>query len=169
VVSERVAARVKGPAEVVVPERVAWLAARGGGSARVVLHPAELGEIEISVRVRGSRVAVAIRTEEAATRTASLELRDSLGESFAARELRVESLEIRVGEGRPVAGGDTQGQGGSAAGRDGTFANSNAHDGPSWGHARDERRTSQEAPPWAGYPAEPEPTTDAPARLDLHV
>lgn len=94
------------PAEAAIAQRVSWLTSRGGGTARVVLHPAELGEVEISVRVRGNRVDVAIQTEVAGTRIALMESRDALNESFAARELRIESLDVRVAEPRPSAGSD---------------------------------------------------------------
>lgn len=115
------------PAPVAIAERVAWLATRGGGSARVVLHPAELGEVEISVRVRGDRVEVAIQTEMASTRSALVGSRDALSDSFAARELRIESLDVRVAEPRPFAGSDGNSLGSS--GRDTSFDNTHTNRG----------------------------------------
>jgi hypothetical protein len=76
-----------------------WLAARGGGTARLRLHPPELGEIELSVRVRGSKVQVSIQTEQADAGRAALDGRELLVEALASRELRVEQLVVRSPEG----------------------------------------------------------------------
>jgi hypothetical protein len=86
------------PAEA-LPMHAEWLAARGGGTARLRLHPPELGEVELSVRVRGSTVQVSIQTEQAEAGKAALDGRELLFEALASRELRVEQLVVRSPEG----------------------------------------------------------------------
>jgi hypothetical protein len=81
----------------VLPIHVEWLAARGGGSARIQLHPPELGGVELSVQVRGNAVHVVIRADEAAAARAALDGRELLADALAGRELRVESFEVRTG------------------------------------------------------------------------
>lgn len=81
-----------------VPLHVEWLAARGGGAARVHLHPPELGEIQLSVRVRGGAVDVVIRAQEPAAQRLIAEGRLGLVDALAARELRVEQLEVLPAE-----------------------------------------------------------------------
>jgi hypothetical protein len=76
-----------------------WLAARGGGTARLRLHPPELGEVELSVRVRGSSVRVSIQTEEAEAGRAAFDGRELLIEALASRDLRVENLVVRSPDG----------------------------------------------------------------------
>jgi hypothetical protein len=86
------------PAEA-LPVHAEWLAARGGGTARLRLHPPELGEVELSVRVRGSTVQVSIQTENAEAGRAALDGRELLLEALASRELRVEQLVVRSPDG----------------------------------------------------------------------
>lgn len=91
------AAAPAGAPHEVLPIHVEWLAARGGGSARIQLHPPELGGVELSVQVRGNAVHVVIRADEAAAARAALDGRELLADALAGRELRVESFEVRTG------------------------------------------------------------------------
>ncbi len=75
-----------------------WLATRGGGSARLRLSPAELGEIEIRVTLRGGVVDVVMVAQEAATQTLAEEQSERLAQAFANRDLRMESFDIRRGD-----------------------------------------------------------------------
>jgi hypothetical protein len=86
------------PAEA-LPVHAEWLAARGGGTVRLRLHPPELGEVELSVRVRGSAVQVSIQTENAEAGRAALDGRELLFEALASRELRVEQMVVRSPDG----------------------------------------------------------------------
>jgi len=92
-----------------------WLAARGGGTARLRLHPPELGEVELSVRVRGSAVQVSIHTEEAEAGRAALDGRELLIKALASHDLRIEHLVVRSPEGvistaTPGGSGDRSGE-----------------------------------------------------------
>ncbi len=78
-------------------ERIAWLAEQGGGSARLHLDPPALGELEIVVRVRGRRVDVHLRAEEAGAQQAVLESRDRLVEALAIKDFRVDEFSVGVG------------------------------------------------------------------------
>ncbi len=78
-------------------ERIAWLAEQGGGSARLHLDPPELGELEIVVRVRGRRVDVHLRAEEAGAQQAVLESRERLVEALAAKDFRVDEFSVGGG------------------------------------------------------------------------
>jgi hypothetical protein len=154
-----------GPAEVAVPARVEWLASRGGGTAQLVLHPAELGEVEIQVRVRGAAVDVSIQTHEPLARAALLDVRDQLGESLAARELRIESLEIRMAE--PT--GSHSNDSGSATGRGpGTDRNGGNASSAGDDDQPGARSGAHEGATAEFVQAEAEPGSDS-ARLDLHI
>jgi flagellar hook-length control protein FliK len=78
-------------------ERIAWLAEQGGGSARLHLDPPALGELEIVVRVRGRRVDVHLRAEEASAQQAVLESRDRLVEALAIKDFRVDEFSVGGG------------------------------------------------------------------------
>jgi flagellar hook-length control protein FliK len=86
------------PAEA-VPLHVEWLAARGGGAARLRLHPPELGEIDLSVRVRDGAVQVVIRAREPAAQRLVAEGRVGLVDALAARDLRVETFQVLTADG----------------------------------------------------------------------
>jgi len=138
----------------------------------MTLHPVELGEVEISVRVRGDAVDVEFRAPEAAARVALLEVREQLSDSLEARNLRIESLEVRGAESRGDSSTDSRGDG--AAGRDA-------------GVSGEERRRDGEAPNRGSQDPQPARTPErvdaselepgaaderiAPSRprLDLHV
>ncbi len=74
-----------------------WLAEQGGGQARLALSPPELGQVEILVRVRGHRVEVHLRVEEAAAQQAVRDTRDQLSDALASRELRMETFSVNGG------------------------------------------------------------------------
>ncbi|MDJ0847899.1 MAG: flagellar hook-length control protein FliK [Myxococcota bacterium] len=92
-----------------LPVHVEWLAERGGGSARIDLHPPHLGRVEISVRVRGTDVEVAIAAPESAAQVVVNGQRDTLAEALGARELRLTHFEVGSGA-RDQAGADGQGR-----------------------------------------------------------
>jgi hypothetical protein len=98
---QRAAAPNNGP----ILERVAWLAEQGGGSARLRLDPPALGELEIVVRVRGRRVDVHLRAEEAGAQQAVLESRERLVESLAAKDFRVDEFSVGGGSREQSEGG----------------------------------------------------------------
>lgn len=102
-----------------VPTHVEWLAARGGGSARLRLDPPHLGPIDVSVTVRGERVEVVFTTHEAATPDLVHAQREALGASLAARDLRLDHFEVRGAAGADAPSGraldgDLARQGGNA-------------------------------------------------------
>lgn len=74
-----------------------WLATRGGGTARMVLHPAELGEIAIRVTLRNGAVDVVMVAQEAAAQGVAEEQSERLAQAFANRDLRLENFEVRRG------------------------------------------------------------------------
>lgn len=102
-----------------VPAHVEWLAARGGGSARLRLDPPHLGPIDVSVSVRGERVEVVFTAHEAATPQLVHGQREALGAALAARDLRLDHFEVRGIAGADAASaraleGDLARQGGNA-------------------------------------------------------
>jgi len=80
-----------------LPARVAWLADEGGGVARIRLHPAHLGEVDVRVRLRGSAVEVTVIAAEAATRTALAEQRSALSAALGERALSMDAFDVRDG------------------------------------------------------------------------
>ncbi len=84
-----------GAPEEVLPVHVEWLAARQGGNARISLHPPELGELELAVRVRGSAVDITIRAQDPAAQLAAAQSRELLEGALAGRELRIDQFEVR--------------------------------------------------------------------------
>ncbi len=100
------------PAE--LPGRIAWLADQGGGNARIRLDPPQLGEIDVSVRVRGQQVEIVIQTEHAEVRQLMGESRERLAEALALKELRLDTLDLRVSD-NPRGGTERGGEQGLAA------------------------------------------------------
>lgn len=79
-----------------------WLAARGGGSARLILHPPELGEIAVRVTLRGGAVDVVLIAQEASARSLAEGQAERLAEAFSNRDLRLENFEVRRGDSGPA-------------------------------------------------------------------
>ncbi len=78
-----------------VPVHVEWLAARGGGTARIALDPPHLGPVDISVSVRGDRVEVVVHAgSEAANLLQGA--REGLHQSMAGLDLRMDRFEVRA-------------------------------------------------------------------------
>lgn len=75
-----------------------WLATRGGGTARLVLHPPELGEIAIRVTVRQQSVDVVMVAHTALAQQAADDQSERLSQAFASRDLRLEHFEVRRGD-----------------------------------------------------------------------
>ncbi len=151
------------PAEA-IPLHVEWLAARGGGAARVRLHPPELGEIELAVRVRHGAVQVVIRAQEPAAQRQVAEGRVGLIDALAARDLRVESFQVLTADGELRSEGA-----GRESGPD--HSREEASDGNERRPGREELERSP--PPVAEESAAasaPRPATGGgPSRVDLHV
>ena len=81
-----------------------WLASRGGGSARLLLNPPDLGEIAIRVTLRDGAVDVVMVAHEAAARSVAEDQSDRLAHAFANRDLRMETFEVRRGDpGEPAS------------------------------------------------------------------
>ena len=92
-------ARAYAPA---APEAIAvqaeWLATRGGGTARLVLNPPELGEIAIRVTVRQQAVEVVMVAQTALAHSMAEDQGDRLSQAFASRDLRLDQFEVRRGD-----------------------------------------------------------------------
>lgn len=95
-----------------------WLATRGGGTARLVLHPPELGEMAIRVTLRGSTVDVVMVAQEAVAQTVAEEQGDRLAQALQARDLRMDQFEVRRGDPEGFSEGDLERFAGSGADRD---------------------------------------------------
>ncbi|MEZ4330227.1 MAG: flagellar hook-length control protein FliK [Myxococcota bacterium] len=87
------------PLPAAAPDAIAiqtdWLATRGGGTARLVLHPPELGEIAIRVTVRHQAVDVVMVAHTALAQQAAEDQSERLSQAFASRDLRLEQFEVR--------------------------------------------------------------------------
>ncbi|MBK7947307.1 MAG: flagellar hook-length control protein FliK [Deltaproteobacteria bacterium] len=75
-----------------------WLANRGGGTARLVLHPPELGEIAIRVTVRNQSVDVVMVAQTALAHQVAEDQSERLSQAFASRDLRLDQFEVRRGD-----------------------------------------------------------------------
>ncbi len=91
-----------------VTERIVWLAQQGGGSARLELSPPELGQVEIVVRVRGRRVEVHVRAEEAAAQQIVRDCRERLEGALAARDLHMDGFSVNGGASSQTGGGSRE-------------------------------------------------------------
>ena len=84
------------------PEAIAiqadWLATRGGGTARLVLNPPELGEIAIRVTVRQQSVEIVMVAQTALAHSMAEDQGDRLSQAFAHRDLRLDHFEVRRGD-----------------------------------------------------------------------
>lgn len=94
-----------------VAQQVEWLAQQGGGTARLRLSPASLGEIEVEVRLEEGRVNVVVRTREHAAQLALGSERSAVAQLFAARDLRVADFLVM-----PMAGSESAEALGSGSG-----------------------------------------------------
>ena len=84
-----------GPAADAITIQTDWLATRGGGSARLVLSPPELGEIVIRVSVRQQSVEVVMIAQTALAHSMAQDQSDRLAQAFAHRDLRLDQFEVR--------------------------------------------------------------------------
>lgn len=107
------------PAADALAVQTEWLATRGGGSARLVLHPPELGEIAIRVSVRDGSVDVVMIAHEAAAKAIAEEQSDRLAQAFSTRDLRMGSFEVRQAESRAATEGSPDARLGNPDARDG--------------------------------------------------
>lgn len=77
-----------------LPVQVEWLAERGGGRARIALHPAHLGHVEVEVRTRGGDVEVVISIEESVAHAPLAGQRQQLSDALAARDLQLTQFDV---------------------------------------------------------------------------
>lgn len=96
-----------------VVQQVEWLAAQGGGTARMRLSPASLGEIEVEVKLQHGRVLVFVRAREQAGQQALAAERSAITQLFGARDLRVSDFVVTPMDGGSAAG-DADGNAGGA-------------------------------------------------------
>lgn len=96
-----------------------WLATRGGGTARLLLSPPELGQIAIRVTLRGDAVEVVMVAQEALAKGIAEEQSERLSQAFANRDLRMEHFEVRRGSAADLPNGDGERFAESGAQRDG--------------------------------------------------
>ncbi|MCP5055568.1 MAG: flagellar hook-length control protein FliK [bacterium] len=151
-----------GAPEEVLPVHVEWLAARQGGNARISLHPPELGELELMVKVRGSAVDIVIRAQEPAAQMAAAQSRDLLVDALSMRELRIDQFDVR-GLQSDLANDDSPAQTNPQAQQD-----ASAKAGGEKREGSDERSGSQELASEDG--SEPGSTlTMPPPVVDLHT
>lgn len=152
------------PAEA-LPVHVEWLTARGGGSARLQLHPANLGEVEVNVNVRGNAVDVVIRALEPAAQAAVAQTRELLVDGLANQDLRMEQFEVRGANDEP--GARSSGQERERPGSAGDFGKpSDTHD-RGRGGAGDP--SSGSSPDLADAAPTLPPTHRAASGVDVHV
>lgn len=111
--AERTAPPPPTPSAAVV-QQVEWLARQGGGTARMRLSPASLGEIEVQVELQQGRVAVVVRAREQAGQQALMTERAAITQLFTARDLRVADFIVTPMDGGTPAG-DAGANGDSAA------------------------------------------------------
>lgn len=78
-----------------IPQHVEWLVARGGGSAKIELHPPELGKLSIQVTVRGTDVQVVLNVQSVAAQTVVAEYRDTLENGLTSKDLKLDQFEVR--------------------------------------------------------------------------
>lgn len=83
-----------------------WLATRGGGTARLILSPANLGEIAIQVTLRGGKVSVVMVANEAIAQAVAEDQADRLAQAFANRDLRMDGFEVRRGNPESLTNGN---------------------------------------------------------------
>ncbi|MAE96040.1 MAG: hypothetical protein CL910_15390 [Deltaproteobacteria bacterium] len=86
-----------GAPEEALPVQVEWLAARGGGNARFQLHPPNLGEVNLSVTVRGSAVDIVIQVQDQAAQLVA-QTRDLLAQGLGTRDLHIDQFEVRTAQ-----------------------------------------------------------------------
>jgi len=86
------------PAPEAIAVQADWLATRGGGTARLVLNPPELGEIAIRVTVRQQSVEIVMVAQTALAHSMAEDQGDRLSQAFAQRDLRLDQFEVRRGD-----------------------------------------------------------------------
>ena len=91
--------------------------ANGGGQVRLRLHPAELGSLQISLRVEAGLVSAKLEVENAIARDALLSNVQTLKDRLAEQGIKVGSFEVEVStdsNGSGTANSDFQSDGGSS-------------------------------------------------------
>ena len=91
--------------------------ANGGGQVRLRLHPAELGSLQISLRVEAGLVSAKLEVENATARDALLSNVQTLKDRLAEQGIKVGSFEVEVStdsNGSGTANSNFQSDGGSS-------------------------------------------------------
>ena len=91
--------------------------ANGGGQVRLRLHPAELGSLQISLRVEAGQVSAKLEVENATARDALLSNVQTLKDRLAEQGIKVGSFEVEVSadsNGSGTANSNFQSDGGSS-------------------------------------------------------
>ena len=145
-----------------------WLVTRGGGSARLVLHPPELGEIAIRVTVRDGVVDVMMVAQESSAKAIAEQQSERLAQAFSNRDLRMDSFEVRRGDAASL------GQDGDAPYRDASAEQRGEQNRGADGHAgRDANGGVESALAGGAHPTEgvlPRVVSIAPeAGVDLRI
>jgi flagellar hook-length control protein FliK len=92
-----------------IPQHIEWLIAKGGGTAQINLYPPDLGKLSIQVTVRGGEVQVVMNVQESASLTVVAEYRESLENSLASKDLKLDQFEVREWNNRDGTGADEKG------------------------------------------------------------
>ena len=111
--SERTAPPASPTPGTAVVQQVEWLAEQGGGTARMRLSPASLGEIEVEVKLQQGRVLVLVRAREHAGQQALLAERSAVMQLFGARDLKVSDFVVTPLDGGSAAGNADANAGGA--------------------------------------------------------
>lgn len=135
------------PAADAIAVQTEWLATRGGGQARLLLHPPELGELAVRVTLRGDAVEVVMVAQEGAARAIAMEQSDRLAEAFASRELRMEQFEVRRADGAAAGGDDPEAFRDASAGHEHGARSDDGRDGSARGSLESRSSEGAETPP----------------------
>ena len=120
-----------------------WLVSRGGGTARLILHPQHLGEISIRVTLRGDVVDVVMVAQEAAAKGIAEEQSERLAQAFSNRDLRMEHFEVKRGDALDLSGSGDEQFANSEPGRDGRSGEQGETDSRARGGAGGRDRSRQ--------------------------
>lgn len=149
-----------------LPVQVEWLVARGGGRARFQLHPPNLGEVTLSVTVRGSAVDIVIQVQQQAAELVS-QTREQLAQSLGSRDLHINQFEVRSAH---ADGGTSDGSSREeAAENPGAGASKGGSEEPRGAFATENQRASSASEESVDSSTREELRVDTAANVDLKV
>ncbi len=150
-----------------VPTFAELLATRGGGNVRLRLNPPQLGEIDLSVTVRGGVVDVSVVAHEPGAAALVATHKEALGDALAARDLRMNSFEVSA-QNRDAGEEQTREEKQGEAHND---SDSRGHSLPGDRHARNASRPSGFGPDIRAAMPPPQHVQRAYAKggIDVHV